>query len=169
LYSIVIALNALEENKRVHDKIEAMAELSQPQSTMWTNRSKAAIVANFKYRVEQVHGFFDKCQANLAMVWKIMFPLDPAPSTLLALMTRFKNPIRVQDLIRKELLARAELAFSFALARFPTLDLELIAKANVELQQYYHVARHPASIIVTRMEAGTERSLRTRTDQGVTI
>ena len=167
--STVIALNALEENKRVHDKIEAMTNLSQPHSTIWTNRSKAAIVAKFKYRVEQVQGFFDKCHANLAMVWKTMFPLDPAPSTLLALMTRFKNPVRVQALIRKELLAGAELAFAFMLARYPTLDLELIAKADVELQQYYPVARRPASIIVARMEAGTEASLRTRTDQGSTI
>jgi hypothetical protein len=113
------------------------------------------------------HGFFDKCHANLAMVWKTMFPLDPVPSTLLALMTRLKNPVRVQALIGKELLAGAELAFAFMLARYLTLDLELIAKADVELHQYYPVARCPASIIVTRMEAGTEANLRTQTDQGV--
>jgi hypothetical protein len=114
-----------------------------------------------------VHGFFDKCHANLAMVWKTMFPLDPAPSTLLALMAKFKNPARVQALIRKELLAGAELPFAFVLACYPTVDLELSAKADVELHQYYPVARCPASIIVTRMEAGTEANLRTQTDQGV--
>jgi hypothetical protein len=54
LSSTVIALHALEENKRVHDKIEAMADLSQPQITIWTNRSKDAIVAKFKYWVGQV-------------------------------------------------------------------------------------------------------------------
>jgi hypothetical protein len=124
-------------------------------------------VAKFKYRVEQVHGFFDKCHANLAMVWKTMFPLDPAPSTMLALMTRFKNPVRIQALIRKELLAGAELAFAFVLARYLMLDLELIGKADVEIQQYYPVARRPTSIIIARMEAGTEEDLRTRTDQGV--
>jgi hypothetical protein len=43
--------------------------------------------------------------------------------------------------MRKELLAGAELAFAFVLARSPTLDLELIAKGDVELQQYYPVAR----------------------------
>ena len=161
-------MNVSEENKRVHDKIEAMIDLSQPKGTIWTNRSKAAIVAKFEYRVEQVHGFFDKCHANLAMVWKTMFSLDPAPPTLLALMTRFKNLARIQALIRKELLAGAELAFAFVLARYPTLDLELIAKADVKLDQYYPVARHPAYIIVSRMEAGTERTLRTQTDQGAT-
>jgi hypothetical protein len=93
--STVIALNALEENMCVHEKIKVVTDLSQPLCTIWTNRSKAAIVAKFKYRAEQVHGFFDKCHANLAMVWKTMFPLDPAPSTLLALMAKFKNPVRV--------------------------------------------------------------------------
>jgi hypothetical protein len=84
-----------------------------------------------------------------------MFPLDPAPSTLLSLMARFKNPVRV--LIRKVLPARDELAFAFVLARYPMLDLELSAKADVELHQYYPIAKRPASVIVAR----------TRTDQGV--
>jgi hypothetical protein len=118
--------------------------------------------------VEQVHGFFNKCHANLTMVSNTMFPLDPAPPTLSVLMIRFKNPARIQALIRKELLAGAELAFAFVLACYPTLDLESISKANVELDQYYPVARKAAYIIVSRMEAGTERSLRTRTAQGTT-
>jgi hypothetical protein len=143
-----------------------MTDLWQPKSSIWSVRSKAATVAKFEYRVEQVHGFFDKCHAHLTMVWRTMFPLDPAPSTLPALMTRLKNPDRIQALIRKELLARAELAFSFVLACYPTLDLESIAKANVELDQYYPIARHPAYIIVSRMEAGTERDLQTQIDQG---
>jgi hypothetical protein len=98
-------------------------------------------VAKFQYRVKQVHSFFDKYHTNLAIVWKTMFPLDPAPSNMLALMTQFKNPLRFQAPMRKELLAGAELAFAFVLARSPTLDLELIAKGDVELQQYYPVAR----------------------------
>ncbi|KAM0924759.1 hypothetical protein ACQ4PT_004690 [Festuca glaucescens] len=163
-----VAFNALEENKRVHDTIEAMTDLSQPKSSIWAYRSKAATVAKFEYRVEKVHYYFDKCHAHLTMVWKTMFPLDPAPLTLLALMTRFKNPATIQALVRKELLAGAELAFAFVLACYPTLDLESIAKANVELDQYYPVARHPTYIIVSRMEAGTERSLQSQTDQGTT-
>jgi hypothetical protein len=83
-------------------------------------------------------------------------------------MTRFKNPVRIQALIRKELLAGVELAFAFVLDRYPTLDLESISKANIELDQYYPVAGHPAYIIVSRMEAGTESSLWSQTDQGTT-
>jgi hypothetical protein len=91
------------------------------------------------------------------MVWKTMFPLDSGPETLSALMTHFKNPARIQSLVRKELLAGAELAFASVLACHLTLDLESIAKANIELDQYYPITRHPAYIVVSRMETGTER------------
>jgi hypothetical protein len=56
-----------------------------------------------------------------------MFTLDLAPETLSALMTRFKNHVRIQSLVRKELLAGAELAFSSVLACYPTMDLDSIA------------------------------------------
>jgi hypothetical protein len=50
-------LNALEENKRVHEKNDAMTDFSQPHGTLWTSRSKAAIVAKFQDGVEHLHGF----------------------------------------------------------------------------------------------------------------
>ena len=95
-----------------------------------------------------------------------MFPLDPVPETLSALFNRFKTPIRIRSLVRKELLAGAELALASVLACHPTMDLESIANANVRLDQYYPIARHPAHIIISRMEAGTERDLKNRADQG---
>jgi hypothetical protein len=95
-----------------------------------------------------------------------MFPLDPAPESLSALLTRFKNPARIWSLIRKELLAGAELALASMLACHPTLDLEFIANTNRKLDQYYPMARHSAHIIISRMEAGTERVLKNQTDPG---
>ncbi|KAM0842398.1 hypothetical protein ACQ4PT_058389 [Festuca glaucescens] len=160
-----IALNPLEENKRVHEKVNALTDLSQPHSVFWTSRSKAAVVTKFQDRVEQVHGFFDKCHAGLAMIWKTIFPLDPAHSTLLALMAKFRNAASVRTLVRNQLLAGAEPAFAFVQARYPTLDLELIAKADVDLHQYYPVVRSPASIIIDRLEAGTEADLQARANQ----
>jgi hypothetical protein len=100
------------------------------------------------------------------MVWKTMFPLDPAPETRSALFIRFKNPAKIQSLVRKELLAGAELAFVSVLAHHPSIDLESIAKANEKLDQYFPVARHPAYIVIPRMEASTERILKNQADQG---
>ena len=69
-------------------------------------------------------------------------------------------------MVHKEFLAGAELVFAYVLACHPTLDLESIANTNVKLDQYYPVARHPAYIIISRMEAGTERDLKNQTGQG---
>jgi hypothetical protein len=44
------------------------------------------------------------------------FPLDLAPETLSALLNRFKTPTRIRSLVRKELLAGAELALASVLA-----------------------------------------------------
>jgi hypothetical protein len=67
------------------------------------------------------------------MVWKTMFPLDPTPETLSALFTLFKTPVRIRSLVRKELLAGAEVALASVLACHPTMDLESRANANVRL------------------------------------
>jgi hypothetical protein len=75
------------------------------------------------------------------MIWKTMFPLDPAPSRLLALMAKFRNAANVRTLVRSQLLAGAEAAFAFVQARYPSLDLELIARANTNLCPYYPVVR----------------------------
>ena len=163
--STVVAFDESEENRRIHEKIEAMTDVSHPKHELWSNRPKAVAVAKFEHRVEKVHYYFDKYHAHLSMVWKTLFPLDPAPETLSALFTRFKNPERIRLLVRKELLAGAELALASVLACHPTLDLEVIANANRRLDQYYSIARHPAYAIISRMETGIERDLKAREDQ----
>ena len=48
----VIALNLSEENKRVHERVDALTNLSQFNEVFWTDKSKAAIVAKFQDRVQ---------------------------------------------------------------------------------------------------------------------
>jgi hypothetical protein len=75
-----------------------------------------------------------------------MFPLDLVPSTLLTLMAKFRNVARVRVLVRSQLLVRAETTFAFVQAQYPSLDLELISKADADVCPYYPFVRHPASI-----------------------
>ena len=123
-------------------------------------------MAKFEHRAEKVHYYFDKFDAHLTMVWKTLFPLDQAPETLSALFTRFKSPERIRLLVRKELLAGAELAFASVLACHPSLDLKAIASTGRSLDQYYDVARGPAYSIISRMETGIERDLKAQGNQG---
>ncbi|KAK1665789.1 hypothetical protein QYE76_053948 [Lolium multiflorum] len=155
-----VASDAAEENKKIHEEVEAMTDIAHPNHGLWLHRPKAVVMAKFKYRVEKAHYYFDKFHAHLKMVWSTLFPLDQAPETLSALFTRFKSPERIRQLVRKELLAGAELALASTLACHPSLDLEAVANTEKNLGQYYDAARGPAYTIVSRMESCLEKDLK---------
>jgi hypothetical protein len=90
------------------------------------------------------------------MIWKTMFPLDPISPTVLTLMSKFSNAEKVRTLVRSQLLAGAETAFAIVLSQHPSLDLESIAKADVDISQYFPAAREPASIVIPRLEISLE-------------
>jgi hypothetical protein len=158
-----------EENKRIHEEVEAMTDVAHPKHDLWLHRPKAVVMAKFKYRVEKVHHYFDKFHAHLTMVWNTLFPLDQAPETLSALFTRFKSPERIRQLVRKELLAGAELAFASILACHPSLDLGAVANTERSLGQYYDAARGPAYTVVSRMESCLEKDLKAHWDRGARL
>ncbi|KAK1682980.1 hypothetical protein QYE76_043828 [Lolium multiflorum] len=161
-----VASDAAEENKRIHEEVEVMTDVAQPKHDLWLHRPKVVVMAKFKYRVGKVHHYFDKFHAHLTMVWNTLFPLDQAPETLSALFTRFKSPERIRQLVRKELLAGAELAFASVLACHPSLDLRAVANTERNLGQYYDAARGPAYTIVSRMESCLEKDLKAHWDRG---
>ncbi|KAK1612138.1 hypothetical protein QYE76_035811 [Lolium multiflorum] len=160
------ASDAAEENKKIHEEVEAMTDVAHPTQGLWLHRPKAIIMAKFKYRVMKAHYYFDKYYAHLTMVWNTLFPLDQAPETLSGLFTRFKSPERIRQLVRKELLAGAELAFASILACHPSLDLRAVANTERDLGQYYDVARGPAYTVVSRMESCLEKELKAHWDRG---
>ena len=100
------------------------------------------------------------------MVYSTMFLLNPQPETLLALMAKFKNPAEVRLLVRSQLIAGAETAFGFVQARYPTLNLLLIANENLDnLAQYYPLVREPALIVVDKLERSTKTTLSAQAEQ----
>ena len=95
-FASVICLSEAEESRRVNSRVNALGALSEPHEVFWTDTAKAAIVVQFQDRVDQVQVFFEKCRDSLAMVYQTMFPLNPQPESLLALMAKFKNHVEVQ-------------------------------------------------------------------------
>jgi hypothetical protein len=91
LFVVTICLNESEDNKRVHNRVNVLTDMSQPHGVFWTDKSKTTVVVKFQDQVEQVHAFFKRCRASLAMVWGMLFPLNPLSPTLLALMYKFKS------------------------------------------------------------------------------
>ncbi|KAK1618269.1 hypothetical protein QYE76_023786 [Lolium multiflorum] len=158
--------DAAEENKKIHEEVEAMTDVAHPTHGLWLHRPKAVVMAKFKYQVMKAHYYFDTYYAHLTMVWNTLFPLDQAPETLSGLFTRFKSPERIRQLVRKELLAGVELAFASILACHPSLDLRAVANTERDLGQYYDVARGPAYTDVSRMESCLEKELKAHWDRG---
>jgi hypothetical protein len=63
----VVASDESEENKRIHEKIEAMTDVAHPKHELWSHRPKAVTVAKFEHRAEKVHYYFDNFHAHLTM------------------------------------------------------------------------------------------------------
>jgi hypothetical protein len=141
-----------EENQRVHERVNALTNLACFDEVFWRNQSKAATVAKFQDRVQQVHRFFDKCYTGLKMIWKTMFPLNETPPTLLTLMSKFGNAKKIQSLIRAQLIAGAETAFALVLSKHPSTDLMVIANADGKVGRFYPIVKVPTSIAIERLE-----------------
>jgi hypothetical protein len=148
----VISLNLSEENKRVHERVDALTNLEYFDEVFWKNQSKAATITKFQDRVQQVHRFFDKCYTGLKMIWKTIFPLNEIPPTLLTLMSKFSNAKKVRKLVRCQLLAGAESSFAFVLSKHPSLDLMAIANVDGDVSRFYPAVKVPAFIVIDRME-----------------
>ncbi|KAK1615525.1 hypothetical protein QYE76_021042 [Lolium multiflorum] len=147
-----IALNPAEENKRIHERVNALAQLSSLDEVFWKDHSKASTIAKFQDRVQQVHRFFDKCYKGLRVIWKTMFPLNAVPPMLLTLMSEFSNAKKIRSLVRAQLIAGAKAALALVLACHPSADLLAIANAVGELGPLYPKVDLPAAIVIERLE-----------------
>ncbi|KAK1644399.1 hypothetical protein QYE76_062204 [Lolium multiflorum] len=161
-----IALNRAEENKRIHERVHALTQVSSAEEIFWREHSKASAVAQFQDRVQQVHHFFDKCYKAMRVVWKTMFPLNAVPPTLLVLMSEFGNAKKIRDLVRAQVFAGARFTLALVLARYPSAGLLSIANATGDLEALYPKVLLPANIIVDRLEEDSKAPEERGTPQG---
>src|SRR3954470_4339079 len=153
------------EEHRVNARLEALSSLSESHQVFWTDRSASSLIVRFQDRVEQVHAFFRKCRDHLLMVLQTMFPLNPAPHSLLELMNEFKTPAKVRGLVREQLVSGAEVAFAFVQAEYQTLDLVRIAGKDINLRQWASLVKRPASTGIRKLEVAEEAQLREAEEQ----
>ena len=95
----VVNFDEAGESRRVNARVEALSVLSEPHQVFWRDKSKTSVLVQFQDRVEQVHAFFRRCRDNLAMVYRMMLPLNPQPRSLPELLGKIKNPAVVQQLV----------------------------------------------------------------------
>jgi hypothetical protein len=93
------------------------------------------------------------------MVWNTMFPRDPQPEGLVALMERFRGVEVVRRYIRLQLVAGAKVALAFVRIQHPGIDLEAISGdlplppggGFVDMIPHYTASHTPALRIFRRM------------------
>src|SRR3954454_9246778 len=164
-YSAVVNYEQSEEERRVNARLEALNALSESHQVFWRDRSAASLIVRFQDRVEQVQVFFKECRDRLLMILQTMFPLNPAPRSLTELMIHFKTPARVRSMVREQLVSGAEVAFAFVQAEYPTLDLSRISGRSVNLRHWAARVKHPASVVIQKLEAADEAERREAAEQ----
>ncbi|KAK1662869.1 hypothetical protein QYE76_051028 [Lolium multiflorum] len=161
-----IALNKAEENKRIHERVNALTQLSSADEVFCREQSKASTVAKFQDWFQQVHRFFDKCYKGLRVIWKTMFPLNAVPPTLLTLMSEFSNAKKIRSLVRAQLLAGARATLACVLTHYPSADLMPIVNVPSYMEPLTLKVGLPAAIIVERIDEPSTASIGKETSQG---
>ena len=107
--------------------------------------------------------FTGACLSALALVYKALFPLDPQPQGLGALMARFRNGQAAQSFIRTQLVSGATYALAFVHRRHPYLVLRGIEEIpNWEdgeptpMDTHYRAVEDVAVKLIRKLERDTE-------------
>src|SRR3954470_17521911 len=93
----------------------------------WMDHDRAMALATVQDRVHQVSWVLRQVQTSLSSVLHVMFPLDAAPTTLSGLMSKFQNVNRVQELVRRQLIAGVKAALFLVRLHRPDVYLSFVA------------------------------------------
>ena len=77
LCAAVVNVDEAAESSCVNARVEALSDLARPHQVFWKDRSRTSVLVQFQDRVEQVHSFFWTYRDMLAMIYRMMFPLNP--------------------------------------------------------------------------------------------
>ena len=123
------------------------------------------MLALLQDRVNQVTSFAGACQSALSLVYKALFPMDPQPQGLSALLARFRNGEAAQEFVRSQLVSGAVYALAFVRRRHPYMVLTRIE--NVPPRQdgqptlmdpHYQAIQDVAVRLINKLERDTEIS-----------
>jgi hypothetical protein len=98
--------------------------------TFWVDRTKAYALALVQDRAAHVGDFFESYQAALALVHKVMFPLNDQPEGLHALMARFENGSTIYRFVRQHLFCGARVALAFVRVCYPGVDMKAVGSRD---------------------------------------
>ena len=78
----------------------------------WTDNKRSHTLALLQDRVSEVDEFVECCRSALALTYNAMFPRNPQPQGLGALMQKFMNGEAIHKFVRVQLVGGAKVALS---------------------------------------------------------
>ena len=115
----------------------------------------------------QIPRFAKFCDNILRRVRETLFPLNPSPPGLSALLRSFQHREQIQDIVRVHLAVDARDALALVHSHLPEADLPAIARGPpdegiVGMRPYYSVADNPAEVIANWVRLKSDRELQSR-------
>ena len=97
-----IRLDPGTEARHVRNRLNTLCDVaSRVTPSFWSDRAKGYVLAMLQDRVNQVGEFVECCRSALALVHDALFPLNPAPQGLAALMQKFCRGEAIHDFVRE--------------------------------------------------------------------
>ena len=93
--------------------------------TLW---SDPEAVTRLQDHIRQVEDLVERCRGALALLHDSMFPLNPLPVGLAALLEKFNYGKDIKGFVHAQIVAGAELALAFVRSHHPNVNFVAVAK-----------------------------------------
>lgn len=115
------------EKKRVEEVLDAAPTgTASGMHYFWSNRARGRVLAILRDRTWRAALALEGCRSTLARVHWAMFPHNPQPSGVPALLTRFREGKAIKTMLRGVLVDEANIAFAYLRTHRPNLPLERV-------------------------------------------
>jgi hypothetical protein len=125
--------------------VAAQNHANSVADNFWADRSKAMKLTLLQDRIAQAGVLSETSRSALALVHRVMFPLNNQPEGLPALLDRFENGNAVYSFVREHLRSGAVVALAFVRAHYPEVDLELLKTLPPSPSGRYNMEHHYAA------------------------
>jgi hypothetical protein len=153
-----------EEARRVSAFVESLqTSLSFDGATFFADRDKGRVLALLLDRVQRVENFVESCRAAVALVHRVIFPLNRQPRNIADLIRRFKDGSAVRSFVCQHLIGGAQAALVFVRVRYPDVDMAIVddlpvtPDGRVDMTPHYASCRRAAIAIADLSMAETGR------------
>lgn len=150
------------------EALRRIAELSDVV-TLWSDPAKREAITLLQDRIRQVEDLVERCRGALALLHDVMFPLNPLPVGLVALLESFRYGKDISGFVRAQIVAGAELALAFVRSHYKKTDFAKVAtgppvgKRQVTMMQTHYdavgdAANKIADLLIKRSDEMKERT-----------